>query len=107
MAASDLGNYQFGILPPVQFETLDSENNHSSPGFQRPFGTLGASETVFLNVLSLWHYELVRGYTENGDHVPVFNQFDLAIDIIPESLAFADIPQCNGASVESTSRHEF
>jgi SWI/SNF-related matrix-associated actin-dependent regulator 1 of chromatin subfamily A len=38
--------------------------------------------------------ELVRGYMENGDRVLVFSRFDLVIDILRETLAFADIPYC-------------
>ncbi|KAI0447324.1 SNF2 family N-terminal domain-containing protein [Xylaria telfairii] len=38
--------------------------------------------------------ELVRGYIENGDRVLVFSRFDLVIDILRETLAFADIPYC-------------
>ncbi|KAI3343217.1 SNF2 family N-terminal domain-containing protein [Ustulina deusta] len=38
--------------------------------------------------------ELVRGYRENGDRVLVFSRFDLVIDILRETLAFADIPYC-------------
>ncbi|KAI0486337.1 SNF2 family N-terminal domain-containing protein [Xylaria cf. heliscus] len=38
--------------------------------------------------------ELVRSYMENGDRVLVFSRFDLVIDILRETLAFADIPYC-------------
>ncbi|KAI1739272.1 SNF2 family N-terminal domain-containing protein [Xylaria scruposa] len=38
--------------------------------------------------------ELVRGYIENGDRVLVFSRFDLVIDILRETLAFAEIPYC-------------
>ncbi|KAJ8133500.1 hypothetical protein O1611_g122 [Lasiodiplodia mahajangana] len=38
--------------------------------------------------------ELVRGYMKNGDRVLVFSRFDLVIDILRETLAFADIPYC-------------
>ncbi|KAI1756592.1 SNF2 family N-terminal domain-containing protein [Xylaria castorea] len=38
--------------------------------------------------------ELVRGYIENGDRVLVFSRFDLVIDILRETLAFANIPYC-------------
>ncbi|GAP83366.1 putative chromodomain-helicase-DNA-binding protein 3 [Rosellinia necatrix] len=38
--------------------------------------------------------ELVRGYMANGDRVLVFSRFDLVIDILRETLAFADIPYC-------------
>ncbi|KAI1111338.1 SNF2 family N-terminal domain-containing protein [Nemania sp. NC0429] len=38
--------------------------------------------------------ELVRGYIENGDRVLVFSRFDLVIDVLRETLAFADIPYC-------------
>ncbi|TGJ79383.1 hypothetical protein E0Z10_g9380 [Xylaria hypoxylon] len=38
--------------------------------------------------------ELVRGYIENGDRVLVFSRFDLVIDILRETLAFANISYC-------------
>ncbi|KAI0523784.1 SNF2 family N-terminal domain-containing protein [Xylaria bambusicola] len=38
--------------------------------------------------------ELVRGYIENGDRVLVFSRFDLVIDILRETLAFANIQYC-------------
>ncbi|KAI0404902.1 SNF2 family N-terminal domain-containing protein [Xylaria palmicola] len=38
--------------------------------------------------------ELVRGYMKNGDRVLVFSRFDLVIDVLRETLAFADIPYC-------------
>ncbi|KAI1151038.1 SNF2 family N-terminal domain-containing protein [Nemania diffusa] len=38
--------------------------------------------------------ELVRGYIKNGDRVLVFSRFDLVIDILRETLAFANIPYC-------------
>ncbi|KAI0203944.1 SNF2 family N-terminal domain-containing protein [Astrocystis sublimbata] len=38
--------------------------------------------------------ELVRGYMKNGDRVLVFSRFDLVIDILRETLAYADIPYC-------------
>ncbi|KAI1192302.1 SNF2 family N-terminal domain-containing protein [Nemania serpens] len=38
--------------------------------------------------------ELVRGYIENGDRVLVFSRFDLVIDVLRETLAFANIPYC-------------
>ncbi|KAI0450605.1 SNF2 family N-terminal domain-containing protein [Xylaria acuta] len=38
--------------------------------------------------------ELVRSYKENGDRVLVFSRFDLVIDILRETLAFANIPYC-------------
>ncbi|KAK5630004.1 hypothetical protein RRF57_005719 [Xylaria bambusicola] len=38
--------------------------------------------------------ELVRGYMENGDRVLVFSRFDLVIDILRETLAFANIQYC-------------
>ncbi|KAI1161379.1 SNF2 family N-terminal domain-containing protein [Nemania serpens] len=38
--------------------------------------------------------ELVRGYIENGDRVLVFSRFDLVIDVLRETLAFAGIPYC-------------
>ncbi|KAI1131735.1 SNF2 family N-terminal domain-containing protein [Nemania abortiva] len=38
--------------------------------------------------------ELVRNYMENGDRVLVFSRFDLVIDILRETLAFANIPYC-------------
>ncbi|KAI0394785.1 SNF2 family N-terminal domain-containing protein [Xylariaceae sp. FL0594] len=38
--------------------------------------------------------ELVRGYMKNGDRVLVFSRFDLVIDILRETLAYAEIPYC-------------
>jgi len=38
--------------------------------------------------------ELVRGYIENRDRVLVFSRFDLVIDILRETMAYADIPYC-------------
>ncbi|KAI1431008.1 SNF2 family N-terminal domain-containing protein [Xylaria sp. CBS 124048] len=38
--------------------------------------------------------ELVRSYIKNGDRVLVFSRFDLVIDILRETLAYADIPYC-------------
>ncbi|KAI1765339.1 SNF2 family N-terminal domain-containing protein [Hypoxylon sp. FL1150] len=38
--------------------------------------------------------ELVRGYQKTGDRVLVFSRFELVIDILRETLHFADIPYC-------------
>ncbi|KAI0160263.1 SNF2 family N-terminal domain-containing protein [Xylariaceae sp. FL1272] len=38
--------------------------------------------------------ELVRGYIKTGDRVLIFSRFDLVIDILRETFAFADIPYC-------------
>ncbi|KAI1259290.1 SNF2 family N-terminal domain-containing protein [Xylariaceae sp. FL1019] len=38
--------------------------------------------------------ELVRGYMKTGDRVLIFSRFDLVIDILRETFAFADIPYC-------------
>ncbi|KAI1774124.1 SNF2 family N-terminal domain-containing protein [Hypoxylon cercidicola] len=38
--------------------------------------------------------ELIRGYQKTGDRVLVFSRFEMVIDILRETLHFADIPYC-------------
>ncbi|KAH9897530.1 SNF2 family N-terminal domain-containing protein [Xylariomycetidae sp. FL2044] len=38
--------------------------------------------------------EMVRGYMKTGDRVLVFSRFDMVIDILRETFAFAGIPYC-------------
>ncbi|XXG94104.1 DNA-dependent ATPase fun30 [Hypoxylon texense] len=38
--------------------------------------------------------ELVRGYQKTGDRVLVFSRFEMVVDILRETLHFADIPYC-------------
>ncbi|KAK6068701.1 ATP-dependent helicase fft2 [Seiridium cupressi] len=38
--------------------------------------------------------ELIRGYQERGDRCLVFSRFEMAIDILRETMHFAEIPYC-------------